>query len=115
VHFEADEIRDPRVLGFLDEKVVVISDEGIAHTRGHYSSDLVILLKDGRVLKGSIDIPPGTPEYPMTEEEHKQRFYECVEFAARPWLTERADDIFKALKSLETETDVRNLFAKFQL
>ncbi|MDR3363687.1 MAG: MmgE/PrpD family protein [Clostridiales Family XIII bacterium] len=114
VHFEPDEIRDPGVLGFLKEKVVVVTDESIAHTRGHYSSDLVITLKDGRALKGSIDVPPGTPEYPMTEEEHKQRFYECMEFADRPWLSERADDIFRSLKSLEAESDVRTLFAKFQ-
>ncbi|MDR1027915.1 MAG: MmgE/PrpD family protein [Clostridiales Family XIII bacterium] len=114
IHFEPDAIRDPQVLDFIKDRVVVTSDESITHTRKHYSSDLIITLKDGRVLKGSIDVPPGTPEYPMTEEEHKHRFYECVEFAARPWLTERADEIFQAMKSLETEADVRTLFAKFQ-
>lgn len=114
VHFEPEAISDPAMLKYLEDRVVVVSDESIARTRGHYSSDLVISLKDGRVLKGAIDIPPGTPAYPMTEEEHRQRFYDCVAFAGIPWLAERADAIHEGLKALESQEDVRDLFALFQ-
>jgi 2-methylcitrate dehydratase PrpD len=113
-HFEPDAIKDPAILKFIDENVSVISDESIAASRVHYSSDLIVTLKDSRVLKGSIDIPPGTPKYPMTDAEHKQRFYDCVEFANKPWLTQRADAIFNGLSGLESHGDVRSLFALFQ-
>jgi 2-methylcitrate dehydratase PrpD len=111
LHFEPEAIKDPAMLKFLEEKVFVVIDEDIAATREHYSSDLVVTLKDGRVLKGSIDVPPGTPAYPMTEEEHKQRFYDCVGLGDIPKVTKNADDFFEGLKTLETVEDVRTLFA----
>jgi 2-methylcitrate dehydratase PrpD len=114
IHFEPEAIKDPTLLQYLEERVEVISDESIAATRGHYSSDLVVKLKDGRVFKGSIDIPPGTPAYPMTDEEHTQRFYDCVRFANEAWLTERADNILKGISELETQQDVRDLFSLLQ-
>lgn len=109
-HFEPEAIRDPGLLRFLEEHVVVEIDEEIARTREHYSSDLEVRLKDGRVFKSCIDVPPGTPAYPMTEEEHRQRFYDCVAFGALPWIDERADEIHAGLKGLEEIEDVLTLF-----
>ncbi len=50
----------------------------------------------------------------MTEEEHKQRFYEGVEFADKPWLRERADILFEQLKNIESCTNVKTIFKLFQ-
>jgi 2-methylcitrate dehydratase PrpD len=111
MHFEPEAIRDSAILKYMEEKVFVVIDETIAATRDHYSSDLVVTLKDGRTFKGSIDVPPGTPAYPMTEEEHRQRFYDCVGIGNIPRVTEKADEIFKNLKTLETIEDVRSLFS----
>ncbi|MDR1572231.1 MAG: MmgE/PrpD family protein [Clostridiales Family XIII bacterium] len=110
-HFEREAIRDPAMLKYMEEKVSVVIDEGIAATREHYSSDLVVTLKDGRVLKGSIDVPPGTPAYPMTEDEHRQRFHDCVGIGDIPRVTEKADEIFRYLKTLENAEDVRALLS----
>jgi hypothetical protein len=48
----------------------------------------------------------------MTDEEHRQRFYDCVSIADEPWLTERADEILQGLSQLETVQDIRTLFSR---
>jgi 2-methylcitrate dehydratase PrpD len=103
LQFEEEAIRDPEINRFIEERVRVISDDTRFVKRGHYSSDLRIVTKDGREFSGSIDIPPGTPDYPMTEEEHTARYYDCIAVAAIPWISERADEILRRVRSLEGE------------
>jgi 2-methylcitrate dehydratase PrpD len=108
-HFEAEAIRDPDLNRFITEKVRVISDEARFANRHHYSTDLHIVTKDGRDITGSIDTPPGTPGYPMTEEEHTARFYDCVAFADKQEISARADEILMRLRTLELESDAANI------
>ena len=114
IHFEDDYIRDQEIYNFTKEKMTVHSVQEIIDTRSHYSSDLRIVTKDGRDIKKSIDIPPGTPDYPITKEEHTARFYDCVSIANKEYITERADEILERLSNIDKESDVRDLFALFQ-
>ncbi|MDR1573825.1 MAG: MmgE/PrpD family protein [Clostridiales Family XIII bacterium] len=109
--FEAAEIRETRLLNYM-ERIKVISDPTI-EARHHYSSDIRIWLRDGRTLEGKIDVPPGTPGNPMTEEEHRQRFFDCVDFAGKEWIAARADKILAYLGTIEDARDVREGVALF--
>ena len=101
----------PEVQDFLSERVEVIRDLELL-SRHHYSSDITVRLKSGAVLKGSIDVPPGTPGNPMTIEEHRSRFYDCVLFANLPWLDiGKRDSILSSLESIEELVDINDLIS----
>jgi len=110
--FEAPAIVAPEVREFLAARVEVINDHEL--NREHYSSDIVARLKHGNVLKGSIDIPPGTPAYPMTEDEHRRRFFDCVAFADLPWLkNDKRDLLIAALGRIDELENVTKLISMF--
>ena len=103
--FEENEIRSPEVQKFLLEKVNVINDSSIC--RNHYSSDIIVHLKCGAVLEGSIDIPPGTPDNPLTDEEHHLRFHDCVSFANLPSMSD--EKCYLILSTLENFEELGNI------
>jgi len=110
-HFELDQISDSVIENYIKEKVVVLSDSSVERT--HYSSDIHILMKNGSNYHGQIDIPPGTPTNPMTEEEHRQRFYDCIKISGKTWLNGREEDILHYIETLETKKDVCGIIPLF--
>lgn len=111
-HFEEAQICDPEIAKFINEKVTVISDESIT-TRTHYSSDLIIWTKDGNKYHGQIDVPPGTPDFPMTDEDHRSRFYDCVDVSGIEWFKGKEESILDFFLHLDEVDDVRELIPLF--
>jgi 2-methylcitrate dehydratase PrpD len=106
--FEPEEIMAADVQDFLTERVEVINDRELCRT--HYCSDIIVRLKSGAVFKGGIDVPPGTPENPMTYDEHRRRFYDCVAFANLPWLCgKRSDSFLSAISNFEELSNINEL------
>ena len=110
-HFEAEQICDPEIVSFTKEKITVTSDPAVDRT--HYSSDIRVRTKNGKEHFGQIDIPPGTPQKPMTDEEHRQRFYDCVKCSRKTWLHGREEAILNYIETLETKDDVRGIIPLF--
>jgi len=111
-HFETEYILNEEVLTFLKEKIVKIVDPKL-HERGHYSSEMVVTLKDGRQLKGSIDIPPGSPGNEIPEEGFRSRFYDCVEFGGQEFMAKKADKLYETLQNVAALSDIRELIPMF--
>jgi 2-methylcitrate dehydratase PrpD len=109
--FDSDLVTDPKIAGFLKEKVTVICEPSV--DRGHYSSDIHVWTKDGRKYHGQIDVPPGTPANPMTDEEHRRRFYDCVGVSGKQWLRGREESILSFIGALEEKDDVRGMLPLF--
>jgi len=106
-HFEEAAIRNPEVLK-LAEKVEVISDIAM-ELRGHTPLDMQVVTKDGKEYIRKMDIAPGFPGNPLTDEEHRQRFQNCIEFAVKPHPKDKVEGIIKALEHLEMISDIRSL------
>ncbi len=106
-HFEESSIRDPKVLQ-LAEKVEIISDPGM-EVRGHTPLDMRVLTKDGKEYVKQMNIAPGFPGNPLSQEEHLQRFLDCVGFAAKPPQGQNIEKILDAVGHLETIDDIRSL------
>jgi len=106
-HFEAEAVADPEVLRVI-EKIEVVPDAAM-NVRGHTSLDMRLVTKDGKQFIRQTDVAPGFPQCPLTEEEHLQRFRDCVAFAAMPLFAERAEAIVDAVSHLEAMSDVREL------
>lgn len=112
--FEPEFVVDPEVLDFV-KKIETVCDPGMDHTRPHYASDIEVFTKDGRSFKGSIDISPGTEEAPLVDEDFKRRFYDCVDFAGKDFIAQRADaayDLCMKVAELESIDDLFNAFTK---
>ena len=107
--FEPELICDREVLAYA-EKVETVCDPGMDHTRSHYASNLRFEMKDGTVFEGSTDVSPGTEEQPLQDADFKNRFYDCVDFADKPFLDARADEIYDMCLRVDELDDVFDIF-----
>lgn len=108
-HFEESAIKDPEVLK-LAEKVKVISDPYM-ESRGHTAFDMRVLLKNGKEHVEKIDLVSGFPEKPLTQEEHLQRFRDCIRFASKPLPENKVKGIIDGIDHLEEMDDIRGLIS----
>ncbi|MBN1321370.1 MAG: MmgE/PrpD family protein [Thermoleophilia bacterium] len=106
-HFEEAAIRDPEVLRLV-ERIEVVGDTAL-DARGHTAVDMRLRTKDSREFTGSRDVAPGFPQSPLTREEHLSRFRDCVEFAARPAVAEKADAVIAMISRLDEARDIGDL------
>jgi len=110
-HFEPEYVKDPAIMSFIKEKVFVISEPAVDRT--HYSSDIRVRTKNGAEFNGQIDIPPGTPANPMTDEEHRNRFYDCVYVSGIGWLKGREETILDYINTIDEKEDIRTMIPLF--
>lgn len=108
-HFEENEIRNPEVLKSL-EKVEVRFDP-VMELRGHTAFDMQVFTTSGKEISKQIDFVSGFPENPLTDEEHQQRFRDCIEFSQIPISEEKLETIFRAVYNLEDLDDIRKLIS----
>jgi 2-methylcitrate dehydratase PrpD len=106
-HFEESSIRDPMVQELV-KKVEVISDPAMER-RGHTPLDMRVVTKSGQGYVKKLDIAPGFPGNPLKQEEHEERFRECMGFAAKPLKKERVGQIIDTIDHLEILNDIRTL------
>jgi hypothetical protein len=74
-----------------------------------------VYTKDGKKYFGQSEIPPGTPKKPLTDEDFRQRFFDCMVFGAKPVLQERAESNYALLGRVETLADIRELIQAFTM
>ena len=108
-HFEEDQIRNAEVIASI-EKVDVIVDPAMA-ARGHTAFDIQVFTTDGREISKQIDFVPGFPERPLTAEDHKQRFRDCIDFSRIPMAEEKIEAIFRMVNHLEDMDDIKELIS----
>jgi len=106
-HFEESSVRDPEILP-LARKVRVISDPAM-DARGHTALDMQVFTTAGDTYLKKMDIAPGFPGNPLTQKEHEDRFWDCVNFAARPMEKKAAEKIIASVQRLEELEDIRIL------
>ena len=106
-HFEESAVRDPNVIA-MSKKVQVISDPKL-DKRGGLALDMRVLTSKGEEHFKRMDIPPGSPENPLTCEEREKHFRDCVEFPGEFLPPKKTGDIISLVSRLEETGDVRQL------
>ena len=106
-HFEESSIRDPDIMP-LAQKVRVISDPAL-DARGHTALDMQVFTTSGDTYLKKMDIAPGFPGNPLTHAEHEERFWDCMNFTARPVERPSAEKIISLVTRLEELEDIRIL------
>ena len=105
--FEESSIKDPKVMELV-RKVHVAADASL-NKRGHTALDMEITMKGGGVHQGSVEIAIGFPGNPLTQQEHEQRFWDCMDYAPRSLPRNRAEEVISLVSALEQAEDVRSL------
>lgn len=106
-HFDEASIREPRIMEIIDK--IHVSAAPALDERGHTALDIRVITRDGGVLQKSVDIAHGFPGNPLTQEEHKERFQDCVSYAKKPLPTENIEKLVSLITHLEELNDVRIL------
>lgn len=106
-HFTTQAVRDPAIRKFIS-MVTVLPDSSLDR-RGHTAMDMEITMTNGEVYRSGIDIAPGFPGNPLTDEDHMQRFMDCIDYAPEWFTRKHVDEIISFIKEVEKEPDVRGL------
>ena len=106
-HFTPELVRDPAISKYLPV-ITVLADPELDR-RGHTAMDMEIRVTDGAVYKRELDIAPGFPGNPLTEEDYLLRFRDCIDFGEE-WFSEaRAEKVRAFIQEIESSRDVRGL------
>lgn len=111
-HFDEAEIKDPRIMELV--KLIHVSPESSlddpASGKFSIAAQVKVTTKTGNVYDTrSVDIPQGHPGNPLTQEEHLERFRDCVEYADNPLPAEGVEKILSMVSRLEENEDVCSL------
>ena len=107
--FTEERIADPRVRE-LSEKVTVAVDPQLA-ARDIEPVALTVEVNDDRRFQEQQQHLPGSPAAPLTVDECRDKFHECVLFSRRQDFLQRESDIVDLVFNLENVADIRELTA----
>ena len=110
-HFDEADIRDPRIMGLV--KIVHVAPDNDlddpAHCKFSIGARVKITTKTGQTFEKSVDAPRGHPDNPMNDDEHLERFKDCLEYAGSAFPAANAEKILAMVRRLEDMKDVRDL------
>ena len=106
-HFEEDSIKDPGIAALV-ERINVIEEKAL-EARGHTPLDMRVVTRSGKEYFRTMDIAPGFPGNELTREDHEERFWDCIDFAAKPIDRQKAEKIIDLVGKIEAIDDIRIL------
>ena len=96
----------------MANRVTAVADEGlVARDRDVQPQSVEIVTKDGKSYFNRVDYPKGSPQWPMTPEERKNKFWDCVVHAAVPIDRQRGQKALDIIENLERLYKVSRLAA----
>jgi len=111
-HFDDACVRDPAVMA-LTRNIHISPDPDLDDPeRSGFSiaTHMKVTTKKGDIHHKAVAIPRGIPpENPMTQEEHMERFWDCINYADMPLPTANTEKLISMIGRLEEARDVRSL------
>lgn len=106
-HFEENSIRDPDVMAFL-KRIHVTADPEL-DKRGHTALNMRAVTRQGTEYLKHVEIAPGFPGNPLTPEEHRKHYWDCLEFSPQGLSREKAEKILSLVSGIEKIEDIREM------
>ncbi|MBQ3010098.1 MAG: MmgE/PrpD family protein [Oscillospiraceae bacterium] len=103
--FTQDKIQDPEKRALM-QKVTIEIDPNRPIFDGF---TVVITMEDGTVYEYTDDGLPGSERNPMTWDQIENKFWKCVEFAAKPIPEEKLKKLIELCKHLEEVEDINEI------
>ena len=110
-HFDEPRIREPRIME-LTRKVNIIPEPSLDDPERlgfSLAAHMEVTTKNGNVYQKAVDIPRGLPGNPLSQEEHLDRFQDCVNYAEKPLPKGNLRKIVSMVNRLEKVKDVSGL------
>ena len=110
-HFDDDQIRDSRITALAQRVHVEPEQCRDDPASGKFSIGTVVKVttRNGSVFERAADLPRGHPENPLSQEEHLQRFWDCVEYAGATPPRDNLERVLVTVARLEAAKDVVSL------
>jgi 2-methylcitrate dehydratase PrpD len=102
--FTAESLREPAVLELAARIKFIAAGDG--SRQGAAGGDMSVILTNGRELKHSVEHAMGDPRRPLSDDELRTKFIDCVNRAAKPLAAGAAELLAARILSLENEPDV---------
>lgn len=106
-HFTAESVSDPEIKKFIS--MISVEPDPALDERGHTAMDMEITTRKEEVFRNGIDVAPGFPGNSLTEDDHLQRFMDCIDYASARFSNERVETVLSFIDGVEQITDVRGL------
>lgn len=106
--FSEEKLHDPEILAMADKVVCAIEPRWTKEQNKY--TDLVICTVRGD-FSMHLEQPLGCVENPMSAEQMRKKFADCVARAKLPYASERIDALLVTIDRLEEQTDMNELFA----
>jgi 2-methylcitrate dehydratase PrpD len=114
-HFDEAQAMDDKVLELIS-KIHVVDDPSLGNPETqdrrfstHLSVRMKVVTREGNTYYKDLDVPRGNPMNPLADEEHVERFYDCLDYAGKKLQKPNIDKILSTIARLEKVKDVRSL------
>ena len=110
-HFDESNIREHKIME-LTKTIHVSADPTLDDPERPGSSlatHMKVTTNGGNVHHKRVDIPRGLPGNPLSKEEHRERFQDCINYAEKPLPKRNPDKIVSMVDRLEEAKDVGSL------
>ena len=71
---------------------------------------MTVRTREGRQLEATATALPGTPEQPLSDEEHRAKIAGCFASGSRPMPPKQVETLIEKIQSLETLASMRDLW-----
>jgi len=113
-HFDESLVRDDKVLSLIKDIQVVV-DPNLGKTGSqpgsfstHLSVRMKVVTKDGGLYHKNVYQPRGNPRNPLAEEEHMERFHDCIDYSGGRMAATGVKAVLSLVAGLEKTEDVRS-------
>jgi 2-methylcitrate dehydratase PrpD len=110
-HFDESYIRDPEIMQLI-KKINVSDDPALEDPKRFVftvGARVRVTARQGGIFDKSVDIPRGFPGNPLTQEEHMERFQDCVKYSDRHLPKGNIEKMISLVERLEKTKDIRTL------
>jgi 2-methylcitrate dehydratase PrpD len=107
--FEPDAIHDTKVKALADRVKVSVNSDLLAKDILH--SELVIIMKNGRTHRKTVNVPLGNPEKAMDSEQCTEKFRKCVAYSGLDFGNDKVEELLSMIDSLEDIQDINRMIA----
>jgi 2-methylcitrate dehydratase PrpD len=105
---QEDAVMDPKV-GELARRVKVTVDE--SNKEKFAPTEMLLRTKNGAEIRRRMEHVPGTPEFPMSESEHEQKFRECTSQGPSPLPAAKRHNLIERTRKVLTISDMADFFS----
>lgn len=105
--FEMDRIMDPAVKRLADNIFVSVNKDIPA--KDIFQAEMKVTLNDGSVLTHFVQVPPGNPEDPMSDQQCREKFNKCIDYSGLAFNEQARKELISMIDDLELLPDLSQL------